>query len=154
MQRVAVSRILSEAPESVRDGHFSRPAEAERPRKGVRLIPGNGFAEAKRVRRHAPPVLSCTTRGFSCPAGYPAGGGLLPRLFTLTLEEGLKLTPEAALGRFVFCDTVRDGPLSKPAPACSMRRVVCWCSDFPLAKPVGNPKGLPATIRHPLRSER
>ena len=31
-----------------------------------------------------PPVLSCTAEGFSCPAHCYAGGGLLPRLFTLT----------------------------------------------------------------------
>lgn len=31
-----------------------------------------------------PPVMSCTAEGFSCPAHCCAGGGLLPRLFTLT----------------------------------------------------------------------
>jgi len=30
-----------------------------------------------------PPVMSCTAEGFSCPADCSAGGGLLPRLFTL-----------------------------------------------------------------------
>jgi len=31
-----------------------------------------------------PPVLSCTAWGFSCPLACARGGGLLPRLFTLT----------------------------------------------------------------------
>jgi len=53
----------------------------------MRLIPGSRFAEAKLVRRRTLPVLSCTAWGLSCPAIYIAGGGLLPRLFTLTLPK-------------------------------------------------------------------
>ena len=39
---------------------------------------------AKPARRAVSPVLSCTARGFSCPVTRVTGGGLLPRLFTLT----------------------------------------------------------------------
>jgi len=44
-----------------------------------------GFAAcaASRAGGPLPPVLSCTTWGFSCPLAYARGGGLLPRLFTL-----------------------------------------------------------------------
>jgi len=35
-------------------------------------------------RRPGVPVWPCTAWGLSCPGGYPPGGGLLPRLFTLT----------------------------------------------------------------------
>ena len=37
-------------------------------------------------RRRGPSVLSCTTRGLSCPVACAPGGGLLPRLFTLTAD--------------------------------------------------------------------
>src|SRR5262249_50866393 len=37
-----------------------------------------------RRRRRVPSVLSCTTRGLSCPVACAPGGGLLTRLFTLT----------------------------------------------------------------------
>ena len=40
-----------------------------------------------------PPVLSCTAWGFSCPLACARGGGLLPRLFTLTR----RLAPEGGL---------------------------------------------------------
>ncbi len=86
------------------------------PTREVRLIPGNGFAEAKRVRHRAPPVLSCTTRGFSCPAGCPAGGGLLPRLFTLTREQNLGLAPAAASGGLFSVTLSVTGPFRNPPP--------------------------------------
>ncbi len=56
-------------------------------RSGMRLVPGDCSAPLARngaARRAVSPALSCTTRGLSCPAAYAPGGGLLPRLFTLT----------------------------------------------------------------------
>ena len=78
-----------------------------------------------------PPVLSCTAEGFSCPAHCCAGGGLLPRLFTLTRS--------LRAGRSVFCDTVCRGGLSPATPADSPRPAVWWCPDFPLA---GEPQAI------------
>ncbi len=70
------------------------------------------------------PVLSCTAWGFSCPGACAPGGGLLPRLFTLT--RGFRH------GRFVFCDTFHRAGLSPGASAHSTRHAALWCSDFPL----------------------
>ena len=39
--------------------------------------------------RHPLPVLSCTAWGFSCPGTCAPGGGLLPRLFTLSKGLGV-----------------------------------------------------------------
>ena len=77
---------------------------------------------------HPPPVLSCTSWGFSCPGVCTPGGELLPRLFTLTTAS-----VQASSGRFVFCDTVRRRRLAPPVPACCTRHDALWCSDFPLA---------------------
>ena len=54
------------------------------PRQGATNTRERPHPKAELARRQTLPVLSCTTRGFSCPAGCPPGGGLLPRLFTLT----------------------------------------------------------------------
>ena len=61
---------------------------------------------AKPARRAVSPVLSCTARGFSCPVTRVTGGGLLPRLFTLTA------TTLRARRRFIFCDTFRQRELA------------------------------------------
>ncbi len=60
-------------------------------------------------RRRGPSVLSCTTRGLSCPVACAPGGGLLPRLFTLT--------PSLATGGGMFSVTlsVTTG-LRRPSP--------------------------------------
>jgi len=54
-------------------------------------LPGVPFGHMDRTSKPAAssPVLSCTAWGFSCPLGYPRGGGLLPRLFTLTRGQSL-----------------------------------------------------------------
>ena len=162
MQRMAVSRILSLPAHGKGTAISLIPPKREPRRSRVRLIPENGFAGAKRARHHAFSVLSCTTWGLSCPAGYPSGGGLLPRLFTLTrrLKTSSRCFPDA--GRFVLCDTFRDSTLSNQIPACSTRHVVWRCSDFPLArsgafstplpKATGRPRTVhkPATVCHPL----
>ena len=127
MQRVAISRILSGAtrrPRTVRS--FLSPRRNGALRKAECDYYPETVHRSGRARRPAFPVLSCTTWGFSCPAGCPTGGGLLPRLFTLTLSP-------KTFGRFVFCDTFRGPVLSPAPPACSTRHVVWRCSDFPLA---------------------
>src|SRR5438874_4170875 len=71
-------------------------------------------------------VLSCTARGFSCPANCFASGELLPRLFTLACTSLPKNR------RCRFCDTFRHRVFTNAAPACSTRHAAVWCSDFPL----------------------
>jgi len=71
-------------------------------------------------------VMSCTTWGFSCPLGYPRGGELLPRLFTLTRICRSKT------GRSIFCDTIRRSRFSTETSPIFTGHVVLWCSDFPL----------------------
>jgi len=60
------------------------PPGADARFRGVRLIPGSRPAFASGARRSSLPVLPCTAWGLSCPADCSTGGGLLPRLFTLT----------------------------------------------------------------------
>ena len=93
--------------------------------KTRRLFPGP-IAGAWKRAGDPPPVLSCTTRGFSCPGARATGGELLPRLFTLT--------PAVAGqgGLFSVTLSVAAG-LGRAAPACSTRHVALRCSDFPLA---------------------
>ncbi len=50
----------------------------------VRLIPGSCTRSRGPGQAAGLPVMSCTPWGFSCLAGCPSSGGLLPRLFTLT----------------------------------------------------------------------
>jgi len=96
-------------------------------KRRMRLIPGscpvaaNGRGTGQAAR---PPVMSCTTWGFSCPGPCAPGGGLLPRLFTLTRSL-------ARPGGLIFCDTFRRPWLGPGAPACSTRHGALRCSDFP-----------------------
>ena len=127
------------------DDHFSPPAREGRKVGGTSRSQrrrGDYYPEAappKRSRPGAgPPVMSCTAEGFSCPAHCCAGGGLLPRLFTLARR--------LRAGRSVFCDTVCRAGLSPVAPADSPRPAAWWCPDFPLA---GEPR---AIIGHPVVS--
>jgi len=85
---MAVSRILSGprlAPGPGRPFVLPRPCGRDSP-FGLRLIPGGHLRLAPRDRagNPVPPVLSCTAWGFSCPRTCARGGGLLPRLFTLS----------------------------------------------------------------------
>lgn len=63
---------------------------------------GSAACAASRAGGPLPPVLSCTTWGFSCPLAYARGGGLLPRLFTLT-------NPALARGGGLFSVTLSVG---------------------------------------------
>src|SRR5271163_200787 len=78
-------------------------------------------------RRPGVSVWPCTAWGLSCPAGCPAGGGLLPRLFTLAA------TPVRARRGGLFSVTLSIGPNFRPGPPRVFpRHAALWCSDFPL----------------------
>ena len=70
------------------------------------------------------PARPCTIRGLSFPAGYPTGGGLLPRLFTLTLLR------RSQAGRYVFCDTFRQPRLASGLPPVSQGGSSCGVRTF------------------------
>ena len=119
------------------DDHFS-PTARRRPADDASRSPRRQcdyYPEAAPPMRGGPdagpPVMSCTAGGFSCPAHCCAGGGLLPRLFTLARSLRRR--------RSVFCDTVCRGGLSPATPADSPRPAVWWCPDFPLA---GEPRAI------------
>ena len=81
---MAVSRILFlHGFPRIRRSFLSRRLRGESRLRGMRLLPGSCPAFARLARRRLP-VMSCTTWGFSCPGTCAPGGGLLPRLFTLT----------------------------------------------------------------------
>ena len=127
---MAVSRILFlHGFPWIRRSFLSRRSRGESRLRGMRLLPGSCPAFARPARRRLP-VMSCTTWGFSCPGARAPGGGLLPRLFTLT-----PLCLAAKRGGLIFCDTFRRAGLSPRAPAHSARHVAWWCSDFPLRRP-------------------
>jgi len=78
-------------------------------------------------RRPGVSVWPCTAWGLSCPAGCPAGGGLLPRLFTLTA------TPVRARHGGIFSVTLSIDRRFHPGPPRTFpRHAALWCSDFPL----------------------
>ncbi len=78
-------------------------------------------------RRPGVSVWPCTAWGLSCPAGCPAGGGLLPRLFTLTA------TPLRARHGGLFSVTLSIDRNFRPGPPRTFpRHAALWCSDFPL----------------------
>ena len=62
-----------------------------------------------------PPIWPCTRWGFPCPPDHSRGGGLLPRLFTLTPTEISNPRFETAGGAVCFLwhcpsDPSHDGP--------------------------------------------
>jgi len=78
-------------------------------------------------RRPGVSVWPCTAWGLSCPGGCPPGGGLLPRLFTLTVVPGRAhrgglFSVTLSIGRSFRADPPRTFP----------RHAALWCSDFPL----------------------
>ena len=96
---------------------------------------------SRNTERAAPrfPIWPCTRWGFPCPASYPAGGGLLHHLFTLTRRRSLR----SYGGRFVFCGTLRRDDSRRPRPRVSHDQVgvtrhrALWCSDFPPSRKTG-----------------
>ena len=117
----AVSRILS-APKKSGERIICLSSRYPRPvpprRDAERAAPGS-------------PIWPCTGWGFPCPAGCPAGGKLLPHLFTLT--------PLLRMGRFAFLWHFPSKCLEAFLPRVSARRGAAgvtrhralWCSDFP-----------------------
>jgi len=92
-----------------------------------RPIPGTCSA-VRNAERAAPrsPIWPCTRWGFPCPLDYSRGGGLLPRLFTLT--------PPERGGLFSVALSVEPPRGNSPAHipvAQVMRHRALWCSDFP-----------------------
>jgi hypothetical protein len=99
------------------------PAEAGR----MRPIPGTGGDCSPPDRRPGVPVWPCTAWGLSCPGGCPPGGGLLPRLFTLTAR------PVRAPRGGMFSVTLSiDRDFRPGPPRLFPRHAALWCSDFPL----------------------
>ena len=84
----------------------------------VRPIPGTGRDCSRPDRRPGVPVWPCTAWGLSCPGSCPPGGGLLPRLFTLTAR------PLRAPRRFILCDTFHRPELS-PRPSAGFSAACC-----------------------------
>jgi hypothetical protein len=98
----------------------SRDARATDTRDGPRIAPRPG-------RQPGVPVWPCTAWGLSCPGSCPPGGGLLPRLFTLTAR------PERAPRGGLFSVTLSiDRNFRPDPPRLFPRHAALWCSDFPL----------------------
>ena len=126
---MAVSRILSSPKLSLQTWTVICLDPALRPERLLRAATitrrfPQRFRVAERAGHPIPPVLSCTAWGFSCPLDCSRGGGLLPRLFTLTRR--------LLSGRFIFCDTFRRDRLSPIPPVRSTRHAALRCPDFPL----------------------
>ena len=86
---MAVSRILSGAPLARRPGRpfVSAPSFGGHwPLRAATNTRGPRRLRAGRAGGPRSPVLSCTTRGFSCPLACARGGGLLPRHFNLAVR--------------------------------------------------------------------
>lgn len=90
------------------------------------------------------PARPCTIRGLSFPAGYPTGGGLLPRLFTLTLRD------RSHAGRYFLCDTFRQPQLASGLPPVSQGGLSCGVRTFlPSTHPKVVEGRLPELQHHP-----
>ncbi len=85
-------------------GHFVLSPKFRRRISSYAVLLRMGFVVSRLLRRRRDP--------FRDPLGYPRGGGLLPRLFTL-------IPPEA--GRYLFCDTFRYHRLTPTVPSICSR---------------------------------
>jgi len=94
-----------------------------------------------------PPVLSCTAWGFSCPRACVRGGGLLPRLFTLTL----RLAPTGGL----FSVTLSVDGSFRPRPPRVLRGMLPFGVRTFLSPPALRPtkNGRPPTALIPTRPD-
>ena len=91
-----------------------------RARERIICLSGQYPGSAPRWRRwrgprRRSPIWPCSRWGFPCPADCSAGGGLLPRLFTLAAVRCRRR------GGLLFCGTVRQPRLSPRLPACIRR---------------------------------
>jgi len=125
----------------------SRRACDRYPRRAPEFPPRPG-------RRPGVSVWPCTAWGLSCPGGCPPGGGLLPRLFTLTA------TPVRARHGGLFSVTLSIDRNFRPGPPRAFpRHAALWCSDFPLppkrerpsTRRNCSPSGLPSQAENALK---
>ena len=72
------------------------------------------------------PYLALLPVGFAAPAGHPAAGGLLPRLFTLT-RRGKPPRAVCFLLHFPY-----PGPIARPWTVGVTHHRVLWSPGFPL----------------------
>ncbi len=102
------------SPFSAGDDHLS-----------TRLLPGRIHLLSETCERAAlDPVLSCTAWGLSCLLHCCWSGGLLPRLFTLTL------LCRSSERRFVFCDTFHCCGLRPQPPTLARGMLPCGVRTF------------------------
>jgi hypothetical protein len=100
----------------------SRHACDRYPRRAPEFPPRPG-------RRPGVSVWPCTAWGLSCPGSCLPGGGLLPRLFTLTTA------PVRARHGGLFSVTLSIVRGFRPDPPRTFpRHAAFWCSDFPLPR--------------------
>ena len=80
----------------------------------------------------------------------PHGVFRASRIAPRAVSSYLAFSPLPALfsknRRCLFCDTLRQRPLSRTSPAYSTRHAAVWCSDFPPANPAM--RDSPAIICH------
>jgi hypothetical protein len=96
------------------------------------------------------PVLSCTAQGLSCALDHSRAGGLLPRLFTLTLLR------RGSEGRYVFCDTFHDRSLALPASTLARGTLPCGVRTFLSGKSRDSPQRMPPAdplLKYPKRGK-
>ena len=120
MEKIPLMRGVAPRPEAKEGDDFgravSRILSARLP--GERIIclssqyPGP-IPSKRKLKRAASwsPIWPCSRWGFPCPGDYSTGGGLLPRLFTLTAAT------EAAAAVCFLWHSPSDG-LSASPPAC------------------------------------
>lgn len=116
--RFPISRILSGGHCSPRGRSFLSPLAQDPACAECDYYPENSDGQPS-------PVLSCTAWGLPCHRSYLRRGGLLPHLFTLTVEVSRRSR------RFVFCGTFRRQALTRPPPSLFTRHAALWCPDFP-----------------------
>ena len=131
---MAISRILF-GRRGDRDDHLSRLTFVNRPATATRR---SQTAATVAVVRRYPRIKRPATLPLFCLAPH----GVFPasRISPRAVSSYLAFSPLPVLfsknRRYVFCDTLRQRPLSRTLPAYFTRHAAVWCSDFPPANPV------------------
>ena len=100
-------------------------------------------------RRPGVSVWPCTAWGLSCPGDRSPGGGLLPRLFTLTP------TPVQAHRGGIFSVTLSIDADFRPRPLRTFpQHAALWCSDFPLPPKRERPSARPQSTAKKRKGQR